>query len=326
MESSKGNFSLENLGESAAKRFVAGRTGEIKLGQRLTAVSQAKYVLLVIAESVGPRANHGKSGAENGGEAFLSKLLNMQSNEFLSGETLGVLGTIKMDAEEPHVALHDYVSELDDFVEEVLNTSLHEGQVPIVVGGGHNNAYPLIRFTARRDGEQLSVVNLDAHADYRALEGRHSGNSFSYAFDQQWMQKYYVFGLHPRYNSQQIIDDLRKDQHYFTFDTEYLDGARHYLEDFRTIRRAISEKDAPVGLELDMDTIEFMPSSAMTPIGVSLHLARQYIRTFGAIGNLRYLHLPEAAPKTDHEAEWVGKAQAYLVTDFIEVHGKSLKT
>ncbi len=326
MKSTKNNFSLERLDKTAAERFVSVRTGETKLGQRLASIEAATYVLIVIAESVGPRANHGKSGAENGGEAFLSKLLNMQSNEFLSGDSLCVWGTIQMEREEPHVALHDYVSELDDFIQDVLTDVVNAGQVPIVVGGGHNNAFPLIRFKSQQLGQRLTIVNLDAHADYRSLEGRHSGNSFSYAFNQGFIDKYHVFGLHPRYNSQKIIDDLRKDNHYFTFDTSYLDQGVNYLDDFVVLQERFQKNNAHVGLELDMDAIAYMPSSAMTPVGISLNVARQYIRTFGTLKNVDYLHLPEAAPKTDREAAWVGKALAYFVTDFIEMHGKSLKT
>jgi formiminoglutamase len=53
---------------------------------------------------------------------------------------------------------------------------------------GHNNAYGCIKGAAKglyKAGiiplVQINAINLDAHADFRPLEGRHSGNAFRYA-------------------------------------------------------------------------------------------------------------------------------------------------
>lgn len=66
-----------------------------------------------------------------------------------------------------------------------------------------------------------------------------------------------------------------------------------------------------------------MPSSAMTPSGFSMKQARQYINFFGQNSNVKYLHICEASPikKTQQN---IGKAIAYLITDFIRANG-SLK-
>ena len=77
--------------------------------------------------------------------------------------------------------LRETVHEMDEFLIDILVPIYKAGKVPILVGGGHNNAYPLMKAFFLAHNKKVNVANLDPHADYRALEGRHSGNSFSYA-------------------------------------------------------------------------------------------------------------------------------------------------
>lgn len=314
------NFEFKKLNTDDLQSFFSAREGETKLGQTLSELSKAKYVIIGVEESFGPRANNGRAGAENGFKVFLSSFLNMQSNESLSGENIHVLGRITtLNTSEGD--LFGVVEELDDFLVKILHSNLNKDQIPILIGGGHNNAYPLIKFSYERFHEAIQVVNFDAHADYRLLEGRHSGNPFSYAYKAGFLKKYFVLGLHQRYNSQQILDDLRRDGHYFTFHESYMLGSHNYLDDFRTLSDTLSQSDEHIGIDLDMDTIERMPSSAYSPVGISIEIARIYISRIAKQKNIAYLHLPEGAPTNELENRIVGKTLAYLVSDFIISHG-----
>lgn len=295
--------------------FLSPRSGELKLGQCRCDLSAAKYVIIGIKESVGPRANKGRGGAEFAFSAFLPVFMNMQSNEFLRGDKIHILGEIVVKKEEE--PLTEIVEELDDFVFKILQNYLSEGQIPIIIGGGHNNAYPLIKYSSLRFNEKINVVNLDAHADYRLLEGRHSGNPFSYAFRDGFIHKYFVMGLHQAYNSQQILDDLRRDKHYFTFHEEYVSKRRNYITDFEYLNESIAQTKVPLGIELDLDVIEHMPSSAHSPIGIPSTIARNYLDKIPSKNKVAYLHLPEGAPIQPVEKRIVGKTLAYLVWDFI---------
>src|SRR5690554_7982236 len=102
------------------------------------------------------------------------------------------------------------VEELDNFLIKILLEHINQNHIPKVIGGGHNYAYPLMKFSYERYQQQIQVVNFDAHADYRRLEGRHSGNPFSYAFEDGYLKKYFVLGLHQRFNSQQIRSEERR--------------------------------------------------------------------------------------------------------------------
>lgn len=315
-------ISFDLFGESDVDKLLAKREGETKVGEKIatyesTRYKSVKYVIIGVEESVGPRANRGRGGAEHAFKAFLSKFLNMQSNNYFDAENIAVLGRVKVDSEEE--TLNDSVESLDLFINQTISGHLKKGQFPILIGGGHNNALPLIQYLSTLHNNRINVVNLDAHADYRLLEGRHSGNSFSYAHHQGWLNHYEVFGLHYQYNSQQIFNDLKRDGHSFTLHESYINGERNYFEDFKKYL-SDSNVNIPLGVELDLDSIERMPSSAFTPVGVTMNEALRYLRIMAKHQKVGYLHLPEGAPTNDDESIVVGKTLAYLVTDFIRAH------
>jgi formiminoglutamase len=39
----------------------------------------------------------------------------------------------------------------------------------------------------------VNAINFDAHSDFRILEGRHSGNGFSYAYEEGFLKKIFFF-------------------------------------------------------------------------------------------------------------------------------------
>ena len=320
MKSSQSNFILERWDALAVQRRFSPRTLERRLGEDVVALNEAKYVILGIEEAVGPKANYGNNGAQFAFEAFCTKFLSMQSTNDFTAKNVCFVGAVKQvdgfsDVQKSCAAL---VPELDEFVFDVLTRLLRSDQIPIVIGGGHNNALPLIRFAAKTKKSALNVVNLDAHADYRPLNERHSGNPFSFAYEEGVLNNYSVFGLHKRYNAQAILDGLSKDRHWFSFAEDYIDELLDWSNDFNERFTFLNGDNVPVGIELDLDTIERMPSSAFTPFGISATLARKYVRKFAALNNIAYLHLPEGAPLSDLENSLVGKMLAYLVTDFIE--------
>ena len=299
------------------------RAGETRLGQQVKDCSNhegCKYVILGIEESVGPRLNLGLPGAEKAFSTFLPRFLNMQSNSFLDGSDLLVAGTIKVNPSSFNA--HPTLDELDELVTETLQPFLSKGMIPVVIGGGHNNSLPIIRAIYKSSGSSLGIINMDPHGDCRATEIRHSGNSFSFGLEENIIHYYSVIGLHPQYNNSFILDFLdRKECSYSLFD-DYLDGKRDLFTDVYNEKSHL-ESLGNYGIELDLDAIAGMPSSAFTPSGFSLNEARLFVKTLAKSSNCAYLHLPEGAPSSEHENKIVGKALAYLVWDFIHEHQRS---
>lgn len=316
--------------------LTASRSGETKLGEGIEILSgtedlgdsEAKYVLLGICEDLGVRANLGVGGAHTAWPAALKALVNVQFTEKLA--PLALLGYLdfseelqkagNLDVKNPAdlQQLREMVSEVDQVVSETAIKIFKSGKKPILIGGGHNNAYPIIKAFAEARGEHVNVINLDAHADFRALEGRHSGNGFSYAFHENYLHKYAVIGLHENYNSHRMVKDLQAhpDRIYFEFQENFLKENTSYNLAFA---EALNFTNGNCGLEIDLDCISGTLSSAMSPAGFSLQQVRELVYQTRP-NQMGYLHVSEGATELQdgQKSELTGKAIAYLITDFIK--------
>jgi formiminoglutamase len=235
----------------------------------------------------------------------------------VNGEEIALIGTIRSNAPFENIdSGRQRIEELDALVQQVLDEHLLGEIVPIVIGGGHNNAYPVICAISKHLNQPINVINLDPHADCRALEGRHSGNPFSYAKNENFLDHYTVLGLHKPYNSEFILSYLDENEFNYTFFEDYIEDPEKFKTDIRRFNAGIAA-EKPFGVELDLDSMEGMPSSAFTPSGINTSQARFYISHLSKNPNAAYFHFPEGAPSTPHEEKIVGKTLAYLVWDII---------
>lgn len=304
-------------------------------------LSEAKYVVFGIPEDIGIRANHGTGGADSAWLPFLSAFLNLQSNDFLNGEEILLLGQfnftdvsdlIEQNAygyEEKIDAYRHAVITVDDAVEELAKIITAHNKIPIAIGGGHNNAYPLIKGVAKglhKAGAvplaQINCINLDAHSDFRPSEGRHSGNGFRYAEEDGYLQKYCVIGLHENYLPQNVWLDIVNNPFldFITYEDIFILEKRNFIQ---AVAHATGfTEENYTGIELDLDCIENTLSSAMTPSGISPLHARQYVTLAARESQVAYLHICEGATRLadGRTNETTGKLISYLVSDFIKAH------
>lgn len=314
------------------EKLISHREGETKLGEEILvgfdhidALSDcpADFVIFGVAEDVGPRANCGRGGADSGWNAFLTKFLNTQDNQFLRGQQcllLGVLETKNLEGQGSTnlKKLRATVRKIDEKVVEIVSLINHAGKIPILIGGGHNNAYGLIKASSQFHQKAINVVNMDPHADYRALEGRHSGNGFSYAKHEGHLDQYVILGLQENYNSQTMLAKMATDGvNYISFESIKLKNELTFDQAIDLCKKTIQGNY--YGVELDLDSVEGFPTSAQTPSGFSANEARKYVYQMAQSEQLSYLHLPESAPSLVEGSEHqVGKLLSFLVTDFIK--------
>lgn len=327
------------------------RRFETKLGERIQVLkdpaalensikeSTAQYVLLGVPEDIGVKANMGIGGTDSAWVAFLQSFLNTQSNDFLEGGEILLLGhfdfsemekLIEKNAhgfDEQLAAYRHAVNTIDDEVEQLVHLITQNKKIPIVIGGGHNNSYPCIKGAAKgfyKAGvipiAQINAINLDAHADFRPMEGRHSGNGFTYAEADGYLEKYCVIGIHENYLPQNVWMDM--------VNNPFVDCITHediFLHEKRNFIQAVAHAteftdDTLCGIELDLDCIENTLSSASSPVGVTIGDARQYINYTSASSKVAYLHICEGAMQlSDGRASTsTGKLISYLVSDFVK--------
>ena len=301
--------------------------------------SKAKFVIFGIPEDIGVRANYGVGGTGTAWEPFLSSFVNIQSNDFLEGSDIILLGRFDFTEIEALIesnahtfdekvdAYRHAVNQVDEAVEPLVKLITQSNKIPVVIGGGHNNAYPLIKGSAKglyKAGHiplaSINCINLDAHADFRPLEGRHSGNAFSYAEEDGFLQKYCVIGIHENYLTQNIWMDVVNSPFidFITYEDIFIHEKKNFLE---AIAHATTfTEDTYTGIELDLDCIENTLSSAATPSGVEPLHARQYISYASADTKTAYLHICEGASRLadGRSSETTGKLIAYLVSDFLK--------
>lgn len=327
------------------------RSGEVKFGEKMQTIpkgadiekhlreSDAPFVLFGIPEDVGVRANFGRPGAASAWENAISSIANIQHNKFCKGSRLLVLGTLNVSDEMFEVQglefnnitdrkkLSSLTERIDKEVAHIVSVIVRAGKIPIIIGGGHNNSYGNIKGTALAKGKPVNAINFDAHSDFRILEGRHSGNGFSYAFEEGFLKKYFIFGLHESYTSKSVLCTIKKLHErirYNTYDEVDIRGEKEFAAELHQALAFISNDC--FGVEIDLDAIPGIASSAMTLSGYSVAQTRSFIHYMGQHSNASYLHICEGAPdladeKTKH---LVGKLIGYMVTDFMKARSLSL--
>ncbi|WP_296147804.1 formimidoylglutamase [uncultured Flavobacterium sp.] len=326
-------------------RVTNFRSGEVKFGEKMQTIpkdadvaaflkeSDAKFVLFGIPEDIGVRANYGRPGAASAWESTIKSIANIQHNRFCKGSQILVLGHLDVTAEMKSVENLDFnimeerqelskaVEKVDKEVSHIIFTIVKAGKIPIIIGGGHNNAYGNIKGTALAKGKAINAINFDAHSDFRILEGRHSGNGFSYAFEEGFLKKYFVFGLHESYTSKSVLHEIKKLEERVRINTYDEINIRKEKDFWHEMDKAYTFiKNDFYGIEIDLDSIPNIPSSAMTLSGFSVEQLRQFIHFFSQNENASYIHICEGAPDLgdDKNSHLVGKLIGYLVTDFIK--------
>ncbi|MBE8167290.1 MAG: formimidoylglutamase [Shewanella sp.] len=329
--------------------WINHRTGEARLGdtshvlqdsqdlpQQLSKLNArgVKFGLIGIVEDLGPRGNLGRGGSGDAFSAVIQQWVNLQSNAFLNGNECALLGEIHTqdlvsDDLNNVTDIRNGVAKIDIRVSQLIKLVLAAGIEPIVIGGGHNNAYGLLKACSETHNQPIAAVNLDPHSDFRLKEGRHSGNGFSYAADEGYLGFYHVLGLHELKNSAKNLEQLQQ-----------FGGSWHSLQQVWTRREIslsqalneivckvdnsqINNKKMKLGVELDLDAIENFPSSAMTSAGIPLLDAAHYVHHMAKHCDCLYLHLAEAAPSchpisAEHGRKQVGQSLCELIYAYVQ--------
>ena len=343
-------YSREDILSLTKVRRFETRLGEriqfLKTGEEwpeLLQQSSAKYVLLGIPEDLGVKANYGIGGSDTAWLPFLSSFLNIKSNDFLTGENILLLGhfdfgdlkyLIENNAYNPDEKIDAYrhaIKSIDEEVENMMKLIASYKKFPIIIGGGHNNSYPIIKGVAKglHKAEllplaQINCINLDAHSDYGASEGRHSGNGFRYAEEDGYLGKYCIIGLHENYVSQNVLMDIHNNPFidYISYEEIFIHERKNFIQ---AIAHATGfTEDTFTGIEVDLDCIENVLSSAITPSGINVLQARQFMNFIAIDAKAAYLHICEGACQlTDgRKDDSTGKLISYLVSDFVKARAQ----
>ena len=327
--------------ESILNNNLKKRSGETKFGEHVQILTNVcniyeqlmdldvEFVIFGIPEDVGVFANYGKTGTARAWEATLKVLLNLQSNTFVPAKKTLILGEINCSNEMETLnslnqnkksdikKARELVSKIDSKVTFVIHQIIKANKIPIIIGGGQNNAYGIIKGTALAKSKAINAINFDKKADFRDEEGRHSGNGFSYAYAEGFLKKYFIFGLHEALVSDKVFKTMKKIKSisFCTFESI------HITKDLKfkmAMQQALDHIDSNhFGIEIDCGAIQDISSSDTSSSGFSVQNSRSFVTYFGGQENACYLHISEASPQKKNPDK-VGNLLAYLITDFIK--------
>jgi formiminoglutamase len=298
-----------------------------------------RVALIGIPEDIGVRANYGRSGARDAWRAFLNSFLNFPGNPDFDMAHCALLGEVDLalllrKSDELSPVDPEYFSELrkicaqvDDLVAPVVESLVAKSVIPLLIGGGHNNAYPAIKGAVHAlrgkgvTGYSFGCVNIDAHADLRMKEGRHSGNGFSFAIEEKLLDRYCVIGLQEATLSQKLREQFsRYGQRYVSFEELMIRNSICSEVQLKEALEWVVQGSNHYGLEVDLDCIADMPSSARSPYGFSVTDVARLIYRIVTVKPPAYIHFSEGAPSLGEDGDrQVGRALAFLVSGVISV-------
>ena len=343
---------LRPVAEGDLRTMTSGRAGETRLGEVVRSCdssghvpSGTRVVILGIPEDVGVRANLGRPGTRRMWREALRALVHMQANDTIDASSIAVAGSvdvrdIQREAKSAdralaaarreaalggrHAAraaesaatllgrLRELCAQVDARVEAVIAHIRGTGAVPIVIGGGHNNALGILAGCARSAGRPMNCVNVDLHGDLRAMEGRHSGNPFTYAAHGGALGRYAVIGLQECTANAAVRDALRDPRmRAFTLDAIL----RGEIDLAASVDGAVTHVGSgPATLEIDIDCVAGAPASATAASGLSPREVRMCAARLSRELDVHAAHIAEGAPGL---GPWPDAMLARLVAELV---------
>ena len=318
--------------------LVKKKKNEIKLGEKVSVINEdndffeevknsaATFIVIGVPEDIGTKVNGEQGGTHKAFFPAIEAFLNTQENQFIKGKSILMLGYLDyLDTVDSFVAddaeKGDYlVKQIDKDLAELIHFLISIDKVPIIIGGGHNNAYGAIKGLSTAKNQSINAINFDMLTGLYSTDIRHNENAFSYAINDGYLDKYFMFGLHENYTPQYIFEYIHN-----SINIEYTmfeEIAIYQTSSFkREMQRAkLFVADQPFGLEVDVKAIQNFPSHNTTPTGFSPQHVRRFVRYFAKNNNACYLHIAEASipENTSNTSNIVGSFISYLITDFIK--------
>jgi formiminoglutamase len=276
--------------------------------------------LLGVPQHIGVERNGGRPGADAAPDAIRAALTRCATSGILdvvrSGRLVVTdLGNIDTDGKT--------LEQIHDEQHDVIVQCLERGIVPVILGGGHDCAWPSVR-AFETVGRAYGVINIDAHADVRPLkEGRaHSGSPFRQLLDHQpgalipggfvefGLQSASVALAHLQVvraagMSVQMLDDIRAAGVVHAWNDAYANAAR----------------SGRLHISLDMDAFAsaYAPGvSAPSADGFAPHEIRACLRAAASAGHVAALDVVECAPTYDVDGR-TAKLAATMIMEIL--HG-----
>lgn len=260
------------------------------------AATESRCALIGFASDEGVRRNKGRQGAAAGPHALRAALASMAFNDPVVLEDAGTVAVTDADLESGQARLGRAVA-----------AAIDSGQLPVVLGGGHEVAYGtylgVAAAEARGTGTRLGILNLDAHFDLRGEATPSSGTPFRQILEAEHGAgtsiRYDVLGISQPSNTRALFDTADR------FDVHYLLDDRCGPADYALIDAFVADLlDAVDLLYLTID-LDVLPAavapgvSAPAAYGVPLETIQRVCDRVAMSGKLIAVDVAELNPGLD---------------------------
>lgn len=259
---------------------------------------QPKGCLIGFPDDKGVENNNGRPGAKEGPAAFRQRFLKLGGTNPVS-EMIEDRGDIDVERENT-ADNHNHAIEL-------VREQHQQHGFSLIVGGGHDYAYPHLRGIrdAYGEGFKLGCINIDAHFDLRKDEQAIlSGSPFYMAIDRDVISgsRLVEFGIQYHCNSQHLWEYAHQQEvKVVTFD-QLRNGKA--LEEFREALEELSETCDGIVISLDLDAIQAASApgvSAPAPEGFTPSEVMAMMEMSAREDKVRSLGIYELNPTYDRD-------------------------
>ncbi len=155
------------------------RMGDLVLRGEAKVTDEIAVGIIGVPTDEGVKRNGGRVGAKDGPDAIRAEFY--KKTPFVIGKDASPSAVPVFDF--GNVKIGKTLEETHTRLSETVQTLAAAGIVPIVLGGGHDIAYP--NFVGFSSGKRnVGVINIDTHLDYRKpIPKRNSGTSFRQMLD-----------------------------------------------------------------------------------------------------------------------------------------------
>lgn len=315
---------LENLTKKGSANSKFGT--QVQLLSSLTNIYDdivnldVDYVIFGIPEDLGNFANSSKIGAFKTWKRVVKNLTNLNRNTITTPKKVLILG--HLDFKKIQKKLLSYNPErkkdiakarrkvelIDQKVTYVVHQIIKAGKTPIIIGGGPNNAYGILKGASLAMNKRLNCVNLSSQTGFMKKEGRHSGNGFSYAYAEGFLKNYFIMGVNTETTADIVLKTLDKIKA-----VKYCSIQDFKNKNNKQIRRATKLVTAtPFGLEIDYGIL----NSFQEAIDTYPQEINDTLTHFSQFPEVSYLHISNAIIDSENKKTVTDNVTNMLV-DFI---------
>jgi formiminoglutamase len=269
--------------------------------------------LLGYAVDAGVIRNGGRSGAKDGPDS-LRKMLGPLANHLHETALVYDYGNIVVE--------DDNIDAAQLLMRDTIYTCLQEHHLPVILGGGHDAAYPHflgVQKYLETTGQTVGIINFDAHFDLRPIiDGKgHSGspffqiaNQFSNSFN------YLVLGIQKASNPKTLFETAS------SLHCNFLEIEQFNIAHWDLVKKCItnfigSVDKVYVSIDLDGFSSAYAPGvSAPSPLGFTPEIVWKALDVIIQSNKLLSVDIVELNPAYDKDnatARLAARCVEYIV-------------